>query len=254
MAPIPNQYGSINGQDDKGESIELLPHGTDSAPYYNRLNSTGSSSSNDQDGSRRHRLVSLLLSAGICLVAAAYWHGRASSPSSTVHHEVTTDNGGSDSRVPMPPALSKLDPRELSFRSVEREGLASPSEAWGDYLEEEKGSKKKFVPLPTNEWYLVRCLCIIMLSHYRYPVSIAVLHTSLSPFCTTTFILHYPEPPVTQCSHRPIQGIRSSTRLHSPLHPGCITSLHSPIQIPHGGNRTLPPLHEDRIDQYANGI
>jgi hypothetical protein len=59
----------------------------------------------------------------------------------------------------MPPALSNLDPREMKFRSVRREGLASPSEAWGEYFkgddEDKKESSSGFVPLPTNEWYLV---------------------------------------------------------------------------------------------------
>jgi hypothetical protein len=173
MAPIPNQYGSINpaaaADADKESTLELLPHGHSAS--YSRLNSDGSLPDDPNKWTRRHRIVSYLLSAGVCLAAARYWHSRGSSPTAVHHPEVPIIEG----RVPMPPALSKLDPRKLSFRSVKREGLASPSEAWGDYLmdsnEEEKeksGSSKKFVPLPTNEWYLVRHILCSHIDVYRY--------------------------------------------------------------------------------------
>ena len=95
-------------------------------------------------------------------MAARYWHDRADSygPAPPKYPDVVVDVGD---RVPLTPALSTLDPRNMKFRSVKREGLASPSKAWGDFLMGREDLDKKadddnaeFVPLPTNQWYLVR--------------------------------------------------------------------------------------------------
>lgn len=151
MAPIPNQYGSITPDEAKDSTLELLP--SSNSVQYSRLNSDGT----QEEGTtwtNRHRLVSYLLTAGVCFIAARYWHDRAAAPTPGSHHDVVVNNNAG--RVPMPPALSTLDPRELKFRSVKREGLASPSQAWGDYLTGDGDKESKFVPLPTNQWYLVR--------------------------------------------------------------------------------------------------
>ena len=159
MAPTPNQYGSISGNEDKDATLELLPHGPSTDNIYNRSDSEGAQ---PEEQSTRHRCISLLLAAGICLVAARYWHDRADSyrPAPAKHPDVSVNVGD---RVPLTPALSTLDPRKMKFRSVKREGLASPSKAWGDFLVgvEDMDAKAddedvEFVPLPTNQWYLVR--------------------------------------------------------------------------------------------------
>lgn len=165
MAPVPNQYGSIS--DDKEATLELLPHGPSVNVYDHVSNGDSANAIVVTDSSSkwtRHHCISYLLTAGICAVAARYWHHRAElplPPAAPVQVNVDTGEG----RVPIPPALSTIDPRILHFRSVTREGLASPSAAWGDYLlgrdgpaggdEKKEEGGGKFVPLPTNEWYLV---------------------------------------------------------------------------------------------------
>jgi len=156
MAPIPKQYGSIPQEEDKdAPTLELLPHGP-SADICNRVNS----SPIEEGKTRHHRCIPYLLTAGLCLVMAKFWHDHASAYDGPAKHgQVIVNDGG---RVPMPPALSTLDPRELKFRPVKREGLASPSKAWGEYLtDEDDKDRKKFVPLPTNQWYLVCNYCYV---------------------------------------------------------------------------------------------
>jgi len=102
----------------------------------------------------RHHCISYTITALICVFSAYYWHNRAESYDDNTDHPNGTgvsDGDASIGRVPMPPALSDLDPAgDLGFRSTTRKGLASPSKAWGEhYL-----SKTEFTPLPTNEWYL----------------------------------------------------------------------------------------------------
>jgi hypothetical protein len=108
-----------------------------------------------------------VLTAGVCFVAARYWHDRAAIPAPTAPKVVVHSEEG---RVPMPPALSTLDPRSLEFRTVKREGLASPSLAWGDYLEgrDDEGVGEKVAALPTNAWYLVRLCSMELLLNCCY--------------------------------------------------------------------------------------
>jgi hypothetical protein len=47
------------------------------------------------------------------------------------------------------PPLSNLSPTKLGLIGADREDGASPSDIWGD---------RDWGPLPTNSWYLVRCI------------------------------------------------------------------------------------------------
>eukprot|EP00584_Thalassiosira_punctigera_P026587 CAMPEP_0172577776 /NCGR_PEP_ID=MMETSP1067-20121228/138400_1 /TAXON_ID=265564 ORGANISM="Thalassiosira punctigera, Strain Tpunct2005C2" /NCGR_SAMPLE_ID=MMETSP1067 /ASSEMBLY_ACC=CAM_ASM_000444 /LENGTH=1128 /DNA_ID=CAMNT_0013370467 /DNA_START=246 /DNA_END=3632 /DNA_ORIENTATION=- len=165
MAPVP-RYGSISSKDDN-ESVELLPPPPPGAErnsgggdgYIGTANAAGGSSGRSRRKApappekktwiTRQHCLSYTIAALICLFSARYWHERAES-----YDEDDGIDGGdvhrSKSRVPVPPALSSLDPTEdLGFRSTTRKRLASPSKVWGEYLKE-----NAFTPLPTNQWYL----------------------------------------------------------------------------------------------------
>lgn len=153
MAPNPNQYGSISPDEHKDATLELLPHGPSADVVYNRTDSDGTQ---PNEKWTRHRTISYLLTAAVCLVSAVYWHGRAASYPAPAKHGIKVNNVNNNAgRVPMPPALSSLDPRSMKFRTVQREGLASPSKAWDEYLKENGDNDDHAVtPLPTNAWYL----------------------------------------------------------------------------------------------------
>ena len=165
MAPTPRRYGSIS---EESEEVELLPTGEtfigtiDAGGHV--LNDEPTTSTTTMKKWTRHNCISYTLAALLCLIGARYSHGRAefyddtNSNNNSAVDNTSVDHsgvgvGGDSYRVPMPPALSKLDPTtDLGFRSTTRSGLALPSKAWGEhYLSEEN-----FTPLPTNEWYLVR--------------------------------------------------------------------------------------------------
>ena len=163
MAPTPRRYGSIS---EEGEEVELLPTGEtfigtiDAGGHVNDEPTTSTTTTRKWT---RHNCISYTLAALLCFIGARYWHGRAkfyddadsnnNVDNASVDHHNGVGVGVNSYRVPMPPALSKLNPKtDLGFRSTTRSGLALPSKAWGEhYLSEEN-----FTPLPTNEWYLVR--------------------------------------------------------------------------------------------------
>lgn len=152
MAPTPRRYGSISSKDDEGgEEVELLTTGE---TFIGTID-TGSSEVVDEPTNIKkkqwtiHNCISYTLAAVICLLVANYWHSRADSYNDNNINEHGGDTNHRN-RVPMPPALSKLDPaKDLHFQSVSRRGNTRPSNVYGDkYL-----NGKKFVPLPTNQWY-----------------------------------------------------------------------------------------------------
>jgi len=160
MAP---GYGSISSKD---EEVELLPpHHPHAANYENgdsingTINANGSEvSSTKKSWITRHHCISYTLAALICLGSTHYWHTRADSYDIGAGGNddlVDDDDNHRSSRVPMPPALSTLNPHsDLGFRSTTREGLATPSKAWGERYLNATAGEEGFTPLPTNEWYL----------------------------------------------------------------------------------------------------
>jgi len=153
MVPAPRGYGTISSKDDEGEEeVELLTTGGDT--FIGTID-TGSSEVVDDEPTNikkkqwtiHNNCISYTLAAVICLIAANYWHSRADSYENNNIHGGDTNHRN---RVPMPPPLSTLDPaKDLHFQSVSRSGNTLPSNVWGDkYL-----NGKKFVPLPTNQWY-----------------------------------------------------------------------------------------------------
>ena len=159
MAPLP-RYGSIAGDGhDEETSEQLLASNGNGPEAAGAASATATTTKSASSVPTRHRCVSYALTAGVCLFAAVYWHGRAAS----YGDGGGGGGGGARSRsrsVPTPPALSALDPRgdDLGFRATTRRGPASPSRAWGAWRAAEEPAE--FTPLPTNEWYLVRKLCL----------------------------------------------------------------------------------------------
>ena len=168
MAPAP-RYGSIPSYEQV--EVELLPTGE---AYIGTVDDDeiGQNATNQRRHRRRHHFLLYTLAAFTCLFAARYWHARSSSSTSQSNdgtREKHNDNSNGPAsvrsrsgRVPVPPALSNLDPAsDLGFRSTTRSGLALPSKAWGEHYSK-AGEDGKFTALPTNEWYLVReLLCLI---------------------------------------------------------------------------------------------
>lgn len=182
MAPLP-QYGSIattSPEEDADASLELLPHGHSVAESYNNNGGDGASgTANGGEKSKvavwtRRHYISYSVAACLCLFLAHYWHDRSvvydDSSNSKGRGDVTdpTTTTSSSGRVPITKPLSTLDPAsDLGFRVVEREGLASPSLAWGDKMNNKSDGEGLFTPLPTNEWYLVRCVVMCCLVFER---------------------------------------------------------------------------------------
>ena len=161
MAPTPRRYGSISSSkgDEGGEEVEILTTGD---TYIGTIDTGSSEVEGEATNIKKkqwtvHNCISYTLAAVICLLVANYWHSRADSYNNNNNnineHGGDTDhssNKTTSSKVPMPPALSTLDPaKDLHFQSVSRSGNELPSKVWGQtYL-----NGKKFVPLPTNQWY-----------------------------------------------------------------------------------------------------
>ena len=184
MPPIP-RYGSITSNEDEEAVVELLPphahahehhndNGEGTTTFIGTIDAGGKDGAavavavaNNEPSKKKwtsHRCISYTIAAAIfCLLSAIYFHNRAvSQDTSASAGGVSTNNKRAEGRVPMPPALSTLDPsKDLGFQTVSRKGLATPSKAWGE--RRSFGEKKddgdgglSFTPLPTNEWYLVR--------------------------------------------------------------------------------------------------
>lgn len=153
MASTPKRYGSISSDE---QEVELLPTGEAYIGTVDDEIGSNHKTTHRWHSNRRHHCLSYTLAALTCLFAAHYWHNRAQSynnagenngqHSSNNNNTIVHSRSG---RVPMPPALSTLDPAiDLGFRSTTRSGLALPSKAWGEH-------SSKVAALPTNEWYLV---------------------------------------------------------------------------------------------------
>lgn len=165
MAPAPRRYGSISS--DEQVEVELLPTGDAYIGTVGDDDEFGGSSKqrNTTTKHHRHHCLSYTLAAFTCLFAARYWQARTQSYDGSGVNSSNNNNGPSaaaaarSGRVPMPPALSNLDPAsDLGFRSTTRSGLALPSKAWGEHYSKKavgEDGKLLFAALPTNEWYLV---------------------------------------------------------------------------------------------------
>ena len=159
----PRNYGSLEEEDPQA-GLALMPN-DDS--YIGTVDGGGECDEDEDKGAAdaaggtarswlaRQHCVSYALTAAVCLLAARYWDRRAGS-----YHSGGSSpaRGGGASRrrhrVPNPPAFSSLDPAaDLNFRTISRHGLASPSRAWGEYLNDRGDEDGGFTPLPTNAWY-----------------------------------------------------------------------------------------------------
>jgi hypothetical protein len=200
MAPTPKRYGSISS-DEQDVEVELLPTGEAYiGTVDDEIGSNNKTTHRYWHRNRRHHCLSYTLTALTCLFAAHYWHNRAQSynnagenngqhSSSSSNNNIVHSRSG---RVPMPPALSTLDPAiDLGFRSTTRSGLALPSKAWGEH-------SSKFAALPTNEWYLVSEFYMTMLGSLI--IICANLNLYISCVGTLLFALHHLESPLARGS------------------------------------------------------
>lgn len=161
------RYGSIS-TDDNDEEVELLP---------SHIGAIDARSDDDEEEEQqrptnktktrwtRHHCISYSLAALIFIVSVHYWYARSLSYSDgdddtsgvnvDDHHSSGNDKkpAAGGGRVPMPPALSDIDPTSMGFRSTTRSGLALPSKAWGEHYLNNGDEEQVFTPLPTNEWY-----------------------------------------------------------------------------------------------------
>jgi hypothetical protein len=225
MAPTP-RYGSIPSYEQV--EVELLPTGE---AYIGTVDDDeiGQNATNQRRRHRRrHHFLLYTLAAFTCLFAARYWHARSSSSPSQSNDgtgEKHNDNSNGPAsvrsrsgRVPMPPALSNLDPAsDLGFRSTTRSGLALPSKAWGEHYSK-AGEDGKFTALPTNEWYLVRELLCLIHGLINAFVLIFDERDIALLFCLHT---HSIESPLACSCLRPLKSWGDCTCLY---HPVCVGS------------------------------